>query len=193
MMSVSEEIETTRLPIGQFKLFFCGDFSLPVSGFKSIIPEPEITERKYDNMKLNVTKEVQIQQFLILTIEKRLVPAPLCVPQERNFKLNVLTRLPVERLILEKDWWSKNREKPLLRVKIESGAYTKDEICVLYLFPQERKICISWMREGVAECTSIEELRQELSLHIRKYIKGVSIDEIVSKIIDMMKKYGECY
>jgi hypothetical protein len=192
-MSGSEEIETTCLPIGQFKLFFCSDFSLPVSGFKSIIPEPEITERKYDNMKLNVTKEVQIQQFLILTTERCFVPEPLCVPQERNFKLNVMTRLPVERLILEKDWWGKNREKPLLRVKIESGVYTKDEICVLYLFPRERKICISWMRDGVAECTSIEELRRELSSHIRKYVKGASIDEIVSKIIDEMKKYSEYY
>jgi hypothetical protein len=46
-------------------------------------------------------------------------------------------------LKLEVSIWNKEKSWPMVRIKVDVGRYAREEVCVLYLYPEERKVHVS--------------------------------------------------
>jgi hypothetical protein len=93
-------------------------------------------------------------------------------------------------LVLETGVWNKKRGRPLLRIMIDTGKYTREEICVLYLYPKEKRVHVSWRDGRQAKCAVGEELERELAEHLSKHVKGMDAGKLIRflKVVDEQLK-----
>ena len=117
---------------------------------------------------------------------------PLNIARERGYQQIVeLLAKAVTQMVLETDTWNREKGWPALRVKVDAGKYTRDEICVLYLYPDENKVYISWRSGRKSECALGEELVRELTEHLGKHVRGVSVEESAQRILEALKSAPE--
>jgi superfamily II DNA or RNA helicase len=93
-------------------------------------------------------------------------------------------------LVLETGVWDKERGRPLLRIKVDTGKHTREEICVLYLYPKEKMVHVSWKDGRQAKCAVGEELDRELAEHLSKHVKGMDAGKLMQflKVVDEQLK-----
>jgi superfamily II DNA or RNA helicase len=93
-------------------------------------------------------------------------------------------------LVLETGVWDKKRGRPLLRIKVDTGKHTREEICVLYLYPEEKMVHVSWKDGRQAKCAVGEELDRELAEHLSKHVKGMDAGNLIQflKVVDEQLK-----
>ena len=93
-------------------------------------------------------------------------------------------------LVLETGVWDEKRGRPLLRIKVDTGKHTREEICVLYLYPKEKRVHVSWRDGRQAKCAVGEELDRELAEHLSKHVKGMDADKLMQflKVVDNQLK-----
>ena len=93
-------------------------------------------------------------------------------------------------LVLETGVWDKERGRPLLRIKVDTGKHTREEICVLYLYPEEKRVHVSWRDGRQAKCAVGEELDRELAEHLSKHVKGMDAGKLIQflKVVDEQLK-----
>ncbi|MCC6051246.1 MAG: ankyrin repeat domain-containing protein [Thermofilum sp.] len=93
-------------------------------------------------------------------------------------------------LVLETGVWDKERGRPLLRIKVDTGKHTREEICVLYLYPEEKRVHVSWRDGRQAKCAVGEELDRELAEHLSKHVKGMDAGKLMQflKVVDEQLK-----
>ena len=117
---------------------------------------------------------------------------PLDIARERGYQQIVeLLAKAVTQMVLETDTWNREKGWPALRVKVDTGKYTRDEICVLYLYPDENKVYISWRSGRKSECALGEELVRELTEHLGKHVRGVNVEESAQRILEALKSAPE--
>jgi hypothetical protein len=94
-------------------------------------------------------------------------------------------------LKLEVSIWNKEKGWPMVRIKVDVGRYAREEVCVLYLYPEERKVHASWRDGRRTELALGRELERELAEHLPKHVKGVSIEESVKLILETLEEASE--
>jgi hypothetical protein len=105
-----------------------------------------------------------------------------CIPIDEFFREN-------PELKLEVSIWNKEKGWPMVRIKVDAGRYVREEVCVLYLYPEERKVHASWRDGRRTELALGREFEQELAEHLPKHVKGVSIEESVKLIHETLEKH----
>jgi ankyrin repeat protein/superfamily II DNA or RNA helicase len=136
----------------------------------------------------------QIAELLAKAAGAREEPSP---PTQRE-EVGARERLEVSQgagieevpLVLETGVWDKKRGRPLLRIKVDTGKHTREEICVLYLYPKEKMVHVSWRDGRQAKCAVGEELDRELAEHLGKHVKGMDAGKLIQflKVVDEQLK-----
>lgn len=142
---------------------------------------------KYGKTPLDTAREKSYRK--IAEHLARAASAKTKSPQETKVNMREKTETSQEaqataspQLRLESDFIQKSG-LPLLRVKVNGGKHTIDEICVLYLYPKEKMVHVSWKDGRNTKYALGEELERELIWRLGKHVKGRDANELAKQII----------